>query len=450
MPASRFAKGLGILVSVTLVGCATTVDRASSVPSIASSPASSPSPPQPSGDAVPESPLATAIAGGRKAAWLNAGKLHEARNRAHVVIVAKGKVLVVGSDNVCMPASGGSDSVELGDPMTIRWKKVASLRSPREGPALVALHDGRALVTGGSTGEEAGPASYSSAYVFGPAKNTWTKTGLMSSARSALSAAVLDDGRVLVAGGYYADPAHGNLPAPVLDSSELWDPATGDWSTTGRMAHARFGASAVTLSDGRVLILGGSASLETAPVERNSAEIYDPASGRWSPAGSLAQARIAPSLVALSDGGALVVGGLISEPPDDFGVFQHPTTSVERFDALTGAWSRTADVSVAAIGQAAIRLSDGQILVAGGDVTVNEPDLDTTPAALTKVAEIYDPTSGTWHGTAALPRPRSGASAVLLDDGTVLLVGGIKTLNPDDTPSCPVPDPDVWRFVPAG
>jgi N-acetylneuraminic acid mutarotase len=270
----------------------------------------------------------------------------------------------------------------------------------------------------------------------------------MKSARSMPSAAVLADGRVLAAGGYYADPARGSVPAPTLDSSEIWDPATGEWASTGRLGHAQYGASAVTLVDGRVLIVGGSASLETGPIERNSAEVFDPKTGRWSATGTLSEARIGPVLVALADGGALVIGGLVSEPPDEFGVFRHPTTKAERYDPGTGAWSRTSDVPFAAIGQAVVRLADGRLLVAGGDITVNEPDLDPTPPGLTEEAAVYEPTTGKWQFAAPLPRPRSGASAVLLADGSAVLAGGILALRPDDTPSCPIADPQVWRFVP--
>jgi hypothetical protein len=448
MAVSRIAHGLVILVSISFVGCAATVDRASSPPpATASATVAAPSP-TPGVTLGSPSPLPTSIVSSSEGSWLPAGELGEARWLTHVVRVGAGMVLVVGSDNVCMPATGGSDSVELGDPRTGTWKSAASLRTPRERPAVVGLPDGRALVAGGSTGEEGGPASYSSAYVFDPGTAAWSKSGLMTSARSSPSAAVLSDGRVLLAGGYYADPAHGNVPAPTLDSSEIWDPVTGVWTATGRLAQARFGASAVTLTDGRVLVVGGSASLEGAPIEVNSTEIFDPASGRWLDAGHLTEPRVGATLVALADGGALLVGGLLAFDAGDFGVSLVPTPTAERFDPRSGAWSRTSESPTAAAGQTVVTLADGRVLVAGGDITVNEPDLDVTPAGLTAAASIYDPATGIWQATEPMPRPRSGSSAVLLDDGSVLLAGGVMALRPDDTPSCPVADPQALRFVP--
>lgn len=113
--------------------------------------------------------------------------------------------------------------------------------------------------------------------------------------------------------------------ARVLDSSELWDPRSGKWPRTGRLAHTRYGASAVTLANGRVLVVGG---LENwgADLELRTAEIYDPTTAKWSRAGTLATARSGFWLVALADGGALVAGGLGTAAPYEF------LSSVERFD----------------------------------------------------------------------------------------------------------------------
>lgn len=110
------------------------------------------------------------------------------------MLLGTGEVLVVGSDNICMPATGGSDSVEIGDPQTSVWDMTTSLRSPREVPVLVALHDGRALLTGGETGEDGGPSAYSSTYVFDPKDRSWSRSGLLNTARTELAAAVLADG----------------------------------------------------------------------------------------------------------------------------------------------------------------------------------------------------------------------------------------------------------------
>jgi hypothetical protein len=380
--------------------------------------------------------------------WVKAGRLNEARNAANVVVLGGGKVLVVGSDyqtswlSACGAATSGSDSVEIGDPDMTSWDVTAGLRTPREAPAVVALNDGRALMTGGERGEDDGNISYSSTYVFDVENRVWARSGLMNTARSNPAAAVLADGRVIVAGGRYIDKTH---RPRILDSSETWDPKTGVWSRTGPLAESRWGASAVTLSDGRVLIVGGGGSPRTAPAERSSAEIYDPGAGSWTPAGRLAVARSGFILVALSDGGAIVAGGL-NNPR--YGRL----ASVERFDPTSRTWSPAADLPYAVVGASGVRLADGRVLVAGG--SINDPEIvddesGTYVSGLTKNAVLFDPASGTWEATLPLPSRRAGASAVLLADGSALLVGGsVSEGNPADTPSCPEADPDVLRYVP--
>jgi len=85
----------------------------------------------------------------------------------------------------------------------------------------------------------------------------------MATARVTHTATLLTDGRVLVAGGS-ADP-----------SAEIYDPKTGTFSPTGSMSEARGAHTATLLTDGRVLMAGGS--------KNHSAEIYDPAAGTFSP-----------------------------------------------------------------------------------------------------------------------------------------------------------------------
>jgi N-acetylneuraminic acid mutarotase len=376
--------------------------------------------------------------------WLEAGDLREARNATNVVVLGIGEVLVVGSDyqtswqSACGAATNGSDSVEVGDPETGTWERTAGLTSPREDPAVVALADGRALMTGGRRGENFEPAAFSSTYVFDVTTRRWSRSGLMNTARSGPAATLLLDGRVLVAGGMYL----GDSQQRVLDSSELWDPRTGAWSRTGRLAEARHGAPAVTLADGRVLVVGGVDNDD--PVEQASTEVYDPKSQKWASAGTLETARRGFVLLALADGGALVAGGMTA------GGFTR-LASVERFDPTSDTWSQAEDLPVAVAGAAGIRLLDGRVLIAGGSArerVVTDSDAGTFVSGLTRDAVLFDPETGAWSAAEPLPNPRAGASAVLLPDGSAVLAGGSGSEGPPDTPSCPEADPQVLRYVP--
>jgi N-acetylneuraminic acid mutarotase len=376
-----------------------------------------------------------------------AGDLREARNATSVVIVGTDDVLVVGSDyetswlSACGAATGGSDSVEIGDPAARKWRKTASLPTPREAPAVVGLRDGRALVTGGERGENEGNVSYSSTYIFDRSQKAWTRSGLMNSARSSAASALLADGRVLVAGGRYIDLAH---DVRFLDSSEVWDPATGKWSRTGRLDAPRVGASAVTLADGRVLIVGGITSPTDEPTELASAEVYDPDRGTWNSAGSLEGARSGFAVVALADGGAIVAGGFSMSA-------RGRLASVERYDPASNRWSSAAALPYEVAGAAGIRLADGRVLLAGGsqvDPEMIDADAGTYVSGLTADAVLFDPKSGEWTATAPMPSRRAGASAVLLQDGSVILAGGSAGEGPFGTPGCPEADAQVFRYVP--
>ena len=453
MPSPRVIHALGAIVTLSLVGCTATPDASGPTASgDPSTPTASPSP------SAPESASPTSQPPTGEAGWEAAGDLGTGRSRTHVVRLGDGSILVVGFDNVCSPGYAWPESAltEVGDPLGEVWSEAESLPTPRDRFALALLPDGRALVTGGTTQQtDTGPASYSSTYLFDPGDGSWSRAGLLNTARSDPAHAVLADGRVLVAGGYYAD-----LPAVpevrVLDSAELFDPATGEWSRTGSLRVARYGASAVTLADGRVLVVGGWPSAEDGPAPLYGgphrplapAEIYDPATGRWGAAGGLDLARTDFMLVALADGGALVAGGNVWPDPDPSSYANEPTSTAERFDPAASSWSPTGDMAIAAADRTGIRLPDGRVLVAGGDLTVQQPDFGRSHG-LTADAELYDPDAGTWAPTTPMPRPRSGASAVVLEDGSVLLVGGIMAhAEMGSTPACPTPDPGTVRYVP--
>jgi hypothetical protein len=368
---------------------------------------------------------------------------------------------------------------QLWEPATGTWRDTAALPKLRTDFAAIALRDGRVLVAGGYNGVD---ASYSSAYVFDPATETWTKTGLMAQARTAPAAALLPDGRVLVAGGYFYQPedepaafgtgivlAAARLPAAdgddrpgpfddidvpprgrALATAEIWDPATGEWSSTGALRFARPGPAAVTLSDGRVLVVSASDhNVHLDEAAFGNAEVFDAARGRFAMAGDLppmdrAQIRAlgvtlpeydglpgdVGSLVALPDGGAVLVGHQVW--------WKHEAELVRsfRFSAADQSWSDTGDPfawtgsgapgsrtpTPSRLGAVVARLGDGSVVVAGGALGGEtgwgegaSPPLST---------ERYDPATGAWSPLPDLPATLFDVEGAGLADGSVLLVGG--------------------------
>ena len=118
------------------------------------------------------------------------------------------------------------------------------------------------------------------------------------------AATMLSDGRILVAGGWKT--AVGKTDGTsALASAELYDPASGTFTPTGDMTVPRAFPTATLLPDGRVLIAGGWNGSNAVA----SAEIYDPASGTFTPTGDLTAAREGNTATLLSDGRVLITGG---------------------------------------------------------------------------------------------------------------------------------------------
>ena len=126
----------------------------------------------------------------------------------------------------------------------------------------------------------------------------------MATARSEHSATSLHDGRILIVGGVLLDAGSG----PV-HSAELYDARTGTFSLTGSMAHVD--PTATLLIDGRVLIAGGSSASGEAQFlgMLYAAELFDPATGVFDPTGSIVNARERGTATLLSDGRVLLTGG---------------------------------------------------------------------------------------------------------------------------------------------
>ena len=227
--------------------------------------------------------------------------------------------------------------------------------------------------------------------------------GLGTGARTLHSAVRLSDGRVLVVGGYNAtiDAAAATV--------EIWDPVDGTFSTTGSLGSGRIEPSADLLPDGRVLVAGGAAP----GTVFSSSEIWSPSSGAFAAGPSLVSSRAGHATVALEDGRLLAIGGY------DAGGAALATAEVYDPDAGTdGSWSSTGSMAVRRHVHAAVRLADGRVLAIGG-ASGSEGGF-----AFHSSCEIYDPVAGTWSSAASLPAARAGAAAALLQDGSVLVVGG--------------------------
>lgn len=201
----------------------------------------------------------------------------------------------------------------------------------------------------------------------------------------------------------------------------------GTWQGTGSQLGAHYNEHAATLANGRVLVVY-SENEEATPAhpvftEGLASELYEPDSGMWLP-GPRPPVRNASTIVPLADNGALLLGEASCSSSSYMCL---PTAATYRLDPGNSSWAPSAPMLQPRGRPTVVRLADGRVLVAGGfgDSCTPTFAFGYSCASLASV-EIFDPATGAWSPAAPLPEPRGGASATLLSDGSVLLVGGSK------------------------
>ena len=221
----------------------------------------------------------------------------------------------------------------------------------------------------------------------------FSQTGSTNAPRQQHTATLLANGKVLVAGGVGVPTA--------LTSAELYDPATGAFTPAGNMNAGRLGHTATLLQNGKVLLAGGCCS---ASLPLTSAELFDPATGTFTPTGSLGVARMNHTATLLPDGSVLIAGGWRGPSA---------TRTAELYDPNSGTFLAINSMGFVRSGHTATLLATGQVLVAGAVA----PSFSIT-------AELYDPATRTWRPTGSMTTARGYHAAALLKNGKVLIAGG--------------------------
>jgi hypothetical protein len=286
------------------------------------------------------------------------------------------------------------------------WVRVDSLSQGEWNPGSAVLHDGRVVLVGGATGASSTSASDLVTF-FDPATGHWTIGTKMLQPRAYPMVVSLSDGSVVVAGG--------SRNAQPLDTAERYFPEVGTWVAAGRLNLPRTQGTLTVLSDGRVLAVGG--GFEGSPGWRStaSAELFDPTTGLWSLAAPMSVARAFHTATLLPDGEVLVAGGASIYN----GTRGTVAASAEIYNPRSNTWRPAARMSVARYAGAATLLPDGRVLVAGGwaFTSATDPSLAS--------AEIYDPASNSWTSTGSMSVGRGSPSMLALADGRVLAMAGV-------------------------
>jgi hypothetical protein len=233
------------------------------------------------------------------------------------------------------------------------------------------------LITGGDYG-----APGTNAEIYNPITGTFTLTGSMSVPRAQHTATSLNDGQILLAGGF-------------TRAAELYNPGSATFIRTGDMLDdgtSHTDQTATLLQDGTVLIVGGGTRM---------AMIYDPGTGTFSQTGNLSNARIGHTATLLTNGMVLICGG--------------GNETAEVYNPATGEFTPTSNMSAPRTYFTATLLPDGRVLVIGGY---------NSSAIYQSTTEFYNPQSGTFSSGGNTLFPRGNHTATLLSSGDVLVIGG--------------------------
>jgi N-acetylneuraminic acid mutarotase len=341
--------------------------------------------------------------------------LHVARSAHTATLLPNGTVLVVGGEDA---QRNMLDSIELYDPVAGQWTELGHMPEGRSNHTAVLLANGKVLVAGGGQANSEGLPSGAGvtdtvllidASAGVDAGTLVTTTSPLTIGRSHHVAALLPSGDVLVAGGSPSAGDAGTTPLP-LKEAEIYDPVAGTWSVvSSTLTVARAMASSAVVG-GKVVIAGGYTSDGTTPV---AVDVFDPTAQTFSSPGSLAGAgRVFGAMTALAGATSAVMAGGIS-----FGsITSDFLDEGELYSA--GAWQTSGSIGGERDALAVVALADGRAVALGGFT-------DLPGYAPVPIAAIYLPAENAWYPSGALSVARSSATATVLQNGKILVVGGL-------------------------
>lgn len=248
--------------------------------------------------------------------WTRLATLPMARH--HIALAAQGgAIYAVGGFSGGFPNWQAQADVFVYDPAADRWRTGVPLQTPRA-EGVVAAAQGKVYVIGGRLRANAQARHFNDhvdtalAEAFDPRTERWTRVADAPTARNSAASAVID-GKIYVAGGRQAHKqADGSLRQVNVAALEVFDPATGQWSTRAPMPQAQGGLAAAA-HQGKLYVFGGE---QWVPEQKVFAEswVYDPASDRWSALPPLPTPRHGLGAATVGDrihvfGGGLRVGG---------------------------------------------------------------------------------------------------------------------------------------------
>lgn len=223
--------------------------------------------------------------------WIELDSMNVARGGHALVELPNGNILVSGNG-----IDGSHSDAEIYDFSLRKWRKTTSMNIARVSHTLMLLKSDKVLAIGGYKEQ--------SCELFDPENETWIMTDSIPTYRwFAPSITELTDGNIMVAGGGYIDSTTHDLI--YLTNAEIYDITNDKWEIVDSMSLPRESHTATLLQDGRVLVTGGfNKNLGT-----NECEIYDPITNSWTMVEPMLENRWYHSAILLKNGNVFVSGG---------------------------------------------------------------------------------------------------------------------------------------------
>ncbi len=302
-----------------------------------------------------------------------AGSMRFPRRDYAAVKLNDGRIFISGGIDIAGNL-GFLNQCEIYDPATDTFTATAnSMSVSRHRHSAVLLNDGRVLITGTDNFSDGNKAE-----IFDPSTGAFTTTGNMNDERFRHTSVLMADGRVLIMGGCRL-----NCGTQTLSSAEIFNPGTGNFTTTGSMPVPRHSFRAVLIGT-RVLTTGGiDDSTGSNPLYRNEAEWYS--GGTFTSLAGMTSERGNHTLTKLSDTRYLLAAGHgASDQLTSLEIFDSTT---ETFSAAPGGLNRKRDQHSAVVFQSDANLT-GKVLIMGGY------NGDSSDELVFSSVELYDPDTG--------------------------------------------------------
>ncbi|MBA3723848.1 MAG: hypothetical protein H0W89_03050 [Candidatus Levybacteria bacterium] len=260
-----------------------------------------------------------------------------------------------------------TNTAELYNPLSNTWKYASNMKNARLFHASSSLNDGRILVTAGAATGGFIKEKHSSTEIYDPISNTWTLKAPLGTARAYHEQVTFKDAqgntKVMVIGGI---DTNGNSEANALATTEIYDSYTNTWSYGPNMNFKRYDFLAITLPDGRVLVVGGNINNDV------TSEVYNPNDNSWT---------VYSASKAFRYGGAIALVGSGSSSNVLASGGNTPDATAQLFNPSTNTWGITDSMSKPRSRFMLTTLKNGSALAIAG----------ASENTLTNTSEVYTP-----------------------------------------------------------